>query len=136
MDEAVLKQFEEGRTRWLEDLHRRHRMHGNPLYAWQAVAVQLTTLADLKNPLTARRFEAEKPAHPPLPVRVDRRTAANLVTQRYFPISYRTVEAWPLTVRRVNGKATVETAELFAFAQSKLDAAPPIKGGRRRVAAA
>ncbi len=69
---------------------------------------------------------------PPYPVRVDRRTAAALVTQFYFPVSHRTVEAWPLTVRRVNGKATIATAELFAFAQAKLDAAPPIKGGRTR----
>ena len=69
---------------------------------------------------------------PPYPIRVDRRTAAALVTQLYFPVSHRTVEAWPLTVRRVNGKATIATAELFAFAQAKLDAAPPIKGGRTR----
>jgi hypothetical protein len=54
------------------------------------------------------------------------------VTQFYFPVSHRTVEAWPLTVRHVNGKATIATAELFAFAQAKLDAAPPIKGGRTR----
>jgi hypothetical protein len=67
---------------------------------------------------------------------VDRRTAAELVTRLFFPVSPRTVEAWPLTVRRVNGKATMETAELFAFAQAKLDAAPPIKGGRRRSATA
>jgi hypothetical protein len=68
-------------------------------------------------------------------VRVDRRTAAELVTRLYFPVSPRTIEAWPLTTRRVNGKATVETAELFAFAEAKLEAAPPIKGGRRRAAA-
>lgn len=79
---------------------------------------------------------ATKTAPTPLPVRVDRRTAAELVTRHYFPVSPRTVEAWPLTIRHVNGKATVETAELFAFAQSKLDAAPAIRGGRRRAATA
>lgn len=68
----------------------------------------------------------------PLPVRVDRRRAAELVSCHFFPVSHRTVEAWPLVVRHVNGKATVETAELFAFAQAKLDAAPPIRGGRIR----
>ena len=68
-------------------------------------------------------------------MRVDRRTAADLVTRLDFPVSPRTVEAWPLTIRCVNGKATIETAELFAFAQAKLDAAPAIKGGRRRAAA-
>ena len=90
------------------------------------------------------RNRATKPVYPPpnaepvpgkiprYPIRVDRRTAAALVTQLYFPVSYRTVEGWPLIVRHVNGKATVETAELFAFAQAKLDAAPPIKAGRGR----
>ena len=72
----------------------------------------------------------------PLPVRVDRRTAADLVSHHFFPVSHRTVEAWPLVVRHVNGKATVETADLFAYAQAKLDAAPPIRGGRIRKSAA
>lgn len=65
-----------------------------------------------------------------LPRHVDRRTGAALVTQHFFPTSHRTLEAWPLTWRHVNGRALVETAELFALAQSKLDAAPPIRGGR------
>lgn len=76
-----------------------------------------------------------KTAPTPLPVRVDRRKAAELVTQHFFPVSHRTVEAWPLTIRRVNGKATVATVELFAFAEAKLNAAPPIKGGRRSATA-
>ncbi len=80
---------------------------------------------------------AKTSPHPlPHPVRVDRRTAADLVSRHYFPVSHRTVEAWPLVVRHVNGKATVETAELFAYAQEKLDAAPPIRGGRIRKSAA
>ncbi len=66
-----------------------------------------------------------------LPRRVDRRTAAKLVSNFFFPISWRTLEAWPLTIRNVNGKATIETAELFAMAQAKLDAAPAIRGGRK-----
>jgi hypothetical protein len=71
--------------------------------------------------------------HPPSdPVRVDRRRAAELVTERYFPVSHRTIEAWPLLVRHVNGKATVETTDLFAHAQALLDAAPKIRGGRSR----
>ncbi len=68
---------------------------------------------------------------PDLPARVDRGTGAVLVTRRYFPVSPRTLEAWPLTWRHVNGKAVCETAELFAVAQSKLEAAPAIRGGRR-----
>jgi hypothetical protein len=65
------------------------------------------------------------------PRRVNRRAAAALVTHHLFPVSHRTLESWPLTWRRVNGKALVETAELLAFAQSKLDAAAPIRSGRR-----
>jgi hypothetical protein len=66
-----------------------------------------------------------------LPCRVDRKTGADLVTRFLFPVSHRTLEAWPLTWRRVNGKAVCETAELLAVAQAKLDAAAPIRGGRR-----
>ena len=73
------------------------------------------------------------PHIPDLPARVDRGMGAGLVTMHFFPVSPRTLEAWPLTWQHVNGKAVCETAELFAVAQSKLDAAPPIRGGRRTV---
>ena len=66
-----------------------------------------------------------------VPRRVDRKAGAALVTRYFFPVSPRTLEAWPLTWRRVNGYAVCETAELFAVAQAKLDAAPPIRGGKR-----
>jgi hypothetical protein len=69
---------------------------------------------------------------PDVPVRVDRRAGAEILTRYLFPVSHRSLEAWPLTWRHVNGKAVVETAELFAVAQAKLDAAPPIRGGRRQ----
>jgi hypothetical protein len=65
-----------------------------------------------------------------LPRRVNRPMAAYLVTQFYFPISRRTLEVWPLAWRIVNGKAVCETAELFDIAEAKLNAAPPIRGGR------
>lgn len=66
-----------------------------------------------------------------LPVRVNRNTGADLVTRYFFPVSPRSLEVWPLTWRRVNGYAVCETAELFAVVQAKLDAAPPIRGGKR-----
>ena len=78
------------------------------------------------------KTEKTSPFPLPAPVRVDRRKAAELVTERFFPVSHRTIEAWPLLVRHVNGKATVETSELFAYAQTLLDAAPLIRGGRSR----
>lgn len=49
-----------------------------------------------------------------------------------FPVSPRTLESWPVPTRLVNGKATFDTAELLAFARSKLDASPAIQGGRNR----
>src|SRR5271155_1674615 len=66
-----------------------------------------------------------------LPVRVDRRLAAELVSRWFFPVSRRTLETWPLSLQRVNGKATILTSELVELARAKLDAAPIIRGGRR-----
>lgn len=66
-----------------------------------------------------------------LPRRVDRRTAAALVTQYYFKTSHRTFERWPLVWQYVNGKAHTETAALFEVAAAMLDAAPPIRGGSK-----
>jgi hypothetical protein len=65
------------------------------------------------------------------PENVDRRTGADLVTRHFFPVSYRSLEAWPLPTRRVNGRAIVPTAKLFELAFAKLNAAPVIMGGRR-----
>ena len=65
------------------------------------------------------------------PVNVDRRTGAELITRHFFPISHRSLEAWPLPTRRVNGKAIIPTAKLFELAFAKLNAAPVIMGGRR-----
>ena len=64
-----------------------------------------------------------------LPVNVDRQRGAALVTRYLFPISPRTLERWPLTGRVVNGRLVFATAELFAIARQKMDAAPVIKGG-------
>lgn len=64
-----------------------------------------------------------------LPRRVDRKTAAELVRHHFFPVSHRTLEAWPLSTRRVNGRALVETTELFAVAMEKLNEAPSIRAG-------
>jgi hypothetical protein len=42
----------------------------------------------------------------PLPTYADKATAAAIITHHFFPISPRTLERWPLTVRRPN-KATI-----------------------------
>jgi hypothetical protein len=66
-----------------------------------------------------------------LPVRVDRKRGALIITDRFFPISHRTLETWPVTWRHVNGRATCDTNELLAVAQAKLEAAPPLRGGKK-----
>jgi hypothetical protein len=66
-----------------------------------------------------------------LPLRVTREDAAALLTRYFFKTSPRTLERAPLPWRRLNGKAHVETAELFRFAASILDEAPTIMGGHR-----
>ena len=72
-----------------------------------------------------------------LPVRVDRATAATIVTNLFFKVSPRTIEKWPLAIRHVNGRALIETSDLLALARAKLDEATPLMGGRqgRRMAA-
>jgi hypothetical protein len=65
------------------------------------------------------------------PPNVDRRTGAALVTNHFFPVSHRSLEAWGLPTRHVNGKAIVPTAALFAKAYAKLHAAPIVEGTRR-----
>lgn len=64
-----------------------------------------------------------------LPARLDRRAGAALISQHLFPISPRTLERWPVTWRRINGKALVDTSELLAEAQRRVDIAPAIRGG-------
>jgi hypothetical protein len=71
-----------------------------------------------------------------LPRRATRRMGAELVTRHFFPVSHRSLETWPLTWRHVNGYSVCEIAELFALARAKLEAAPPIRGGRTPTAAA
>ncbi len=65
-----------------------------------------------------------------LPRRLDRRLAAQVVSTHFFPVSPRTLERWPLTWRRINGRALADTEELLAEAQRRVDAAPAIRGGK------
>ncbi len=78
--------------------------------------------------------QAAQPDLSTLPVRVDRRTAAELLTRYYFPTTPRAVESWAMDWLLVCGRATCLTADLFTVAQAKLDAAPPTHTTRRRAA--
>lgn len=72
------------------------------------------------------------PLAPPtgiLPIWVDRKQGAKIITERLGPISARTLERWPLKWRLFNGRAVTLTEDLIAVAQARLDEAPLIKGG-------
>jgi hypothetical protein len=59
----------------------------------------------------------------PLPQFADKNTAAAIITHHFFPISPRTLERWPLTVRRPNKATIYEVAELMQYAEAKLQSA-------------
>ena len=80
---------------------------------------------------TSKPYPAKFPNDSAIPTRVDRKRGAQLITDLFFPISHRTLETWPLVWRQVNGRATCETSDLLSLAQAKLDAAPPMMGGRK-----
>lgn len=65
-----------------------------------------------------------------LPPRMDRRSGAALISRHLFPISPRTLERWPVAWRHINGRALVDTAELLAEAERRLEEAPEIRGGQ------
>lgn len=60
------------------------------------------------------------------PPRLTREQAAKAISRHFFPIKKRTLERWPLPVTILNGKACLSAAEVFAEAQRRVDAAPPI----------
>ncbi len=89
----------------------------------------------LPSPANVRPRQRHRPELTPAapPPRIARRDAAALLYATLgFPVSPRTLESWPVPTRLVNGKATFDTAELIAFARTKMDAAPVIRGGRTR----
>ncbi len=71
---------------------------------------------------------------PALPVWVDRKTGADLVSRLLFPTTPRALETWPVTWRLLNGKASCETTELLAVAQAKIASAPLTRTARRQAA--
>lgn len=66
-----------------------------------------------------------------LPRYADRMALASAISRLIFPVSRRTLEAWPLRWRRVNGHAVAETYEAFAYAWRKFDSAPVATGRQR-----
>ena len=65
----------------------------------------------------------------PLPRYADRKTIAAIITHSFFPVSHRTIQTWPLTVRRPNRAAIYDVAEAMEFAERKFDGAVSYKQG-------
>jgi hypothetical protein len=61
------------------------------------------------------------PNHPEY---ADLKTGARLVTERYFRVSHRSLEKWPLAIRLLNGRRHVKTSDLFARAEAMIADAP------------
>lgn len=55
---------------------------------------------------------------------ITREEAAELISREFFPIKKKTLEKWPLTVRRVNGRALVSVDEVRAVCAAKIKSAP------------
>ncbi len=85
-------------------------------------------------PKRCRTYEpALDPAKPP--ARVDRKMLAYLLFILLgLRVSPRTIEGWPLETKLVNGRATHDTAAGLAYGRAMLDAAPAVRGGRKRAA--
>ena len=61
-----------------------------------------------------------------LPEYSDLKTGARFITERFFRVSPRTIEKWPVAIRLINGRRHARTADLFSHAKSLISAAPSI----------
>ena len=62
-----------------------------------------------------------------LPEFADRRTLADIVSKRYFPVTARTIRTWPLTVWHPNKKAVHNVREALEYAERKMESAVSFK---------
>ena len=59
----------------------------------------------------------------PLPRYADHKTLAAIITHLYYPVSPRTIERWPLIVRKPNKKAILEVKPALEYAEQQLNKA-------------
>mgnify|MGYP000037014461 CR=1 FL=1 len=62
------------------------------------------------------------PSAPKVPA--TRAAIAEFVSEHIAPCSPRTIEAWGLTYRRLNGRAVADWADVIAFLQKRFGTAP------------
>lgn len=76
--------------------------------------------------------QAEEHRGDHLPPFCDRRGASRLIEERYgIPYPARTLERSGIPVRHINGRAIMRTADVLAFIEAKIAAAPLIAGHPR-----
>jgi hypothetical protein len=63
---------------------------------------------------------------PNQPEYADLKTGAQLVSKRFFRVSARTLEKWPLAIRLINGRRHVRTADLLSRAEAMIAGAPAV----------
>jgi hypothetical protein len=63
------------------------------------------------------------PNHPEY---ADLKTGARFISERYFRVSHRSLEKWPLAIRLINGRRHVRTADLIAYAEAMIGNAPAV----------
>lgn len=60
-----------------------------------------------------------------LPAQIDRKAGAQLVSRHVFPVSEKTIKAWPLPWTCPNGRALASPASYLTFAHLKARQAGP-----------
>jgi hypothetical protein len=71
---------------------------------------------------------------PTLPANIDRPAGAQLVTKHVFPVSAKTIKAWPLQWSCPNGKALASPESYLKYAYQKARQAGPTTNRWRRTA--
>ncbi len=61
---------------------------------------------------------------------IDRRRAVEIVSERYFPITRRAVERWPIPGRILNRRFLMRERDVVAHVEKLLHNAPAARGGR------
>ena len=61
---------------------------------------------------------------------IDRRRAVEIVSDRYFPVTKRAVERWPISGRILNRRFLMRERDVIAHVEGLLRNAPAARGGR------
>ena len=94
--------------------------------AWESRAI--LQAFDLQAPPVAHRASASTwSAGQPYPQWADLKTTAAIITDKYGPVSHRTLERWPLVGRRFNGRKVFFVVEALKVAEDRFAMSPPRK---------